>query len=324
MSETIKEFQPVVPGLQLTERYRIIGPLGSGAMGEVYRALQIDLGREVAIKVIKNQGEDPEAARGRFRNEMQVTSRLAHPHIATVLDAGTTAEGRPFYVMELLFGDSLAERLASDGQQSPYKAAHLAIQILHGVCEAHRLGIVHRDLKPSNVMLVTYATQDDFVKVVDFGLARPFLPQPGCELVSMMDMASGTIAYMAPEQLRCQPAGPAMDVYAVGHILAEMLLGHSPYHSLDVVDVVRRKLGEERYPFESPILDGPLGPVVAQAVANDPRHRYRSAEQMLEDLEEHAAQLSPALSRNVVVLPGGIGTSPEMHQVNPDLTRTMG
>ena len=320
MSETITEFRPVVPGMQLTDRYKIIGALGQGAMGDVYRAQQRDLGREVAIKIIK-----PAMAAGtteRFINEMQVTSRLTHPHIAMVLDAGTTDDGRPFYVMELLYGETLAERLASDGQQSPYKAAHVAIQILHGICEAHRLGIVHRDLKPSNIMLVTYATQDDFVKVVDFGLARPFLPQPGCALVSMMDVPTGTIAYMAPEQLRCNPPGPATDVYAVGHILAEMLLGHSPYHDLEVVDVVRRKLGEEQHPFESAILDGPLGPVVAQSVANDPRHRYGSAEQMLVDLEEHAAQLSPA-TRNVVVLPGGLGTAPDMPEVHP-LTRTMG
>lgn len=323
MSETIKEFRPVTPGLELTDRYKIIGPLGEGAMGEVYRAVQNDLGREVAIKVIKPMAT-ARSGTERFINEMKVTSRLAHPHIATVLDAGTTSDGRPFYVMELLYGETLAERVHNEGQQSPYMAAHVGIQILHGICEAHRLGIVHRDLKPSNVMLCTYATQDDFVKVVDFGLARSFLPLPGCELVSMMDMPTGTIAYMAPEQLRCLPPGPAMDVYAVGHILAELLLGHSPYHSLEVVEVVRAKLGSDKYPFESPILDGPLGPVVAQAVANDPRHRYRSAEQMLEDLEAHAQHLSPSASRNIVVLPTGSGTAPEMPEANHPLTRTMG
>jgi len=315
---------PIVPGEDLSGRYKIIAPLGEGSMGTVYRALQNDLGREVAIKVISAKHTRTPGATGRFLHEMQVMSRLTHPHIATVLDAGTSDTGHPFYVMELLYGDTLDERLVSHGQQSPPEAACVVTQVLHGVCEAHRLGIVHRDLKPSNIMLCTYATQDDFVKIVDFGLARPFLPQSGSDYVALKDVPTGTIAYMAPEQLRCLPPGPAMDVYAVGHILVELLLGHSPYIGMSAPEVIEAKLGTSPHPFESPIFDGPLGKVVTQAVSNDPRYRYRSAEVMLEDLAIHANRFDAPRS-TLATCPLSEPTSPEMPVVPAEaLTRTRG
>jgi serine/threonine-protein kinase len=323
VTETLPEFGSILNGTDLSDRYRIIAPLAKGSMGIVYRGLQRDLGREVAIKIIGTRHIGDEEARGRFSHEMQVMARLTHPHIATVLDAGISVTGHAFYVMELLYGDTVAERLATDGQQSPSDATRIITQILHGVCEAHRFGIVHRDLKPSNIVLCAYATQDDWVKIVDFGLAHPFQPQSGCDYVALKDVPSGTIAYMAPEQLRCLQPTPAMDTYAVGHILAELLLGHTPYHGMSATEVIRAKLGDARYPFSSPILLGPLGSVVARAVANDPKDRYPSAEAMLDALQTTTGSVRRRLTEANHAIPHPTAT--EIPVIIPEiLTRTRG
>ena len=276
------------------DRYAIVGYLGRGGMGVVYRARDIKADGEVALKVLLSQQPSKRAMR-RFLREAKVAVRLRHPNIVTTHGFGRV-EDSFFLAMEIVDGQPLSKYWR---RGIPFEAlVAIAMQSVNALGAAHEAGVIHRDLKPGNILITRNERGGLLVKIVDFGLARPFLPQSGCEFVALKDVPTGTIAYMAPEQLRCLPPGPAMDVYAVGHILAELLLGHTPYQRMTASQVVEAKLGVDRHPFESPILEGPLGSVVAQAVANDPRHRYRSAEAMLTDIMSQSSKVP--VSRSTV------------------------
>jgi hypothetical protein len=190
-------------------------------MGSVYRARHQWLGRDVAIKVLKNAA----AVRGdeRLRREAEATNRVHHEHIVEISDVGETPAGSPFLVMEYLEGESLEDRLAK-GLMSPGQAIEITKQILRGLARAHALDVIHRDVKPGNVFLVQRSGKD-FVKLLDFGIARVI------DAMSLTGTGAvvGTPAYMAPEQARGEKVGPAADLYAVGCMLFEMLTGRLPY-----------------------------------------------------------------------------------------------
>jgi serine/threonine-protein kinase len=213
-------------------RYKILGPLGSGGMGDVYRARDDALGREIAIKVLPEELAQNREALGRFEREARALAALSHPHILTVHEFNT-GQGVSFLVTELLEGETLRDRLGRSTLPW-HKALEIGIALAEGLAAAHSKGVVHRDLKPENVFL----SSDGGVKILDFGLAH-LEPQPGPPEPPSMGSTRpastepgtvmGTVPYMAPEQILGLPADPRSDMFAFGCVLYEMVTGKSPF-----------------------------------------------------------------------------------------------
>jgi tetratricopeptide (TPR) repeat protein len=256
---------------QQVSHFRILGRIGSGGMGAVFRALDLELNREVALKFLHPQREGSERDQARFRREAQAAAALDHPNIGTIYEVGER-EGRRFIAMALYDGETLAERLArSTGRQlSPSEAAAIAGQLASALEAAHAAGLVHRDLKPDNVMIL----RDGRVKLIDFGLAR----WASASRVTEQGLAVGTAAYMAPEQLRSQEAGAPSDLWALGVVLYEMLAGRHPFGG-ERQGMVHNILYESPAPLLEIREDAPavLGAIVARCLAKEPRNRPSAA-----------------------------------------------
>ena len=204
-------------GRKLDGRYEVLGRLGEGGVGVVYRARQVHLGREVAIKVLHQDAAAIPEWRRRFEREAQALSALAHPNVVPVTDSGIDS-GVPFLVMELLQGKTLAD-LLKEGPLPLWRALDIARQLLRGLAFAHGKGIVHRDLKPANVFLQELPDQADHVRLLDFGMVK-FLEKadsgPMADTLTRVGVVFGTPAYMSPEQAKGGPADARTDVYAAG------------------------------------------------------------------------------------------------------------
>lgn len=233
-------------------RFRLIGPIGKGNMGEVHRAedLQADAAasdRVVAVKLILRTRSgalvdslpDTKAAQ-RFAREVRIMRRLDHPNLPRTIDGGVDSAGLPYLAMEYLDGRSLRD-LASEYPQVPVSwVAALGAQIADGLSVAHRAGVIHRDLKPSNVMLL----RGGAVKVLDFGMGRVVDDVDGTKLTST-GVTVGTARYMAPEQFLAAAVGPAADLYALGCVLFELLIGVPPFHSESAHELGQKHIEEE-------------------------------------------------------------------------------
>jgi Tol biopolymer transport system component len=265
--------------------YEIGVLLGAGGMGEVYRARDTRLGREVAIKILPAAlAGDAERLR-RFRQEAQALAALNHPNLLAIFDIGE-ADGAPYIVSELLSGETLQARL-QQGPAGPRKAAEWGRQIAAGLAAAHAHGIVHRDLKPANLFLC----QDGRVKVLDFGLARLAAAPAGPDDATMggsttPGMALGTVGYMAPEQVRGEAADARADIFAFGAVLYEMLTGAKPFHRSTAADTMTAILRDD--PQEPPA-SAPLPPnlerIVRRCLEKSPEQRFQSASDLAFALE---------------------------------------
>jgi Tol biopolymer transport system component len=258
--------------------YEILGSLGAGGMGEVYRARDPRLGRDVALKVLPaDAAADPERRR-RFENEARAVAALNHPHILAVHDVGTDGDVS-YVVFELVEGETLRQRLAR-GAFPPRKAVEHAIQLCRGLAAAHARDILHRDLKPENVIL----TRDGSLKILDFGLAK-LVPGPEDAEGSESPTATrpgtllGTVGYLSPEQAKGLPADARSDVFAVGVLLYEMLSGQRPFRGDTHAEAVAAVLKEDPLDLVSP--SGPVPPalnrIVRRCLEKDPEDRFQSA-----------------------------------------------
>jgi len=252
LTETTDETAPTLGG-----RYRLDAQLARGGMGVVHRGTRLSDGRPVAVKLLPRGGDA--TARRRFELEAQTLSALSHPHIVDLLDFGADQDGRPYLVMEYLAGETLADALERDGALPPERATLVTRQLLEALAAAHRAGLVHRDLKPSNVFLTTRGRRTDFVKLIDFGVARPAgAPRVG---VTAADDIVGSPRYMSPEQAQRRPLTAASDLYALGCVAYEMLTGAPPFADAD--NAVACVLAHSRRTPEPPrrdgaVVDGPL------------------------------------------------------------------
>jgi len=278
-------------------RYRLLGQIGRGGFGSVFRAEQSGLSRHVAVKLLRDPRADSET-RARFEREARLVQRLRHPNTVEIVDFGHDDDGSPFIVYELLEGRTLAQALAEDGAFVPERALGVVRQLLKALAEAHASGIVHRDLKPANVMLVPYAGQRDFVKVLDFGIARSL--RPDTQVVTAEGDVLGTPAYMAPEQLRGEPPKPSADVYAVGLMLIEMLTARRVFRGA-AIDVARAQVGPDPVELPPGFAGTPLGDTIAVAVRKHETARYPDARAMLAALEPQPGK--PVAAAPVASLP---------------------
>jgi len=260
--------------------YEIIAPLGAGGMGEVYRARDTRLGREVAIKVLPGElSSDPDLLR-RFKQEARAASALNHPNVLTVHDVGTH-EGTAFLVTELLVGDSLREIL-SKGPLPQERVLEIALQIGSGLTAAHQNGIIHRDLKPENL----FVTREGVAKILDFGLAKIARSHPaGANLSSASTLVKssvgivvGTVGYMAPEQVRGEPADARSDIFAFGCVLYELVMGQRAFERGTAIETLSAILHDEPPPLPSSAgLSPAFVSVIECCLKKGPEDRFQSA-----------------------------------------------
>jgi serine/threonine protein kinase len=260
--------------------YELVEVIGRGGMGVVYRALQMSLNREVAVKMIQeNRPLNPEN-RNRFFTEAEATARLQHPCIVPVYDV-SEHEGQPYFSMQLIRGQTLAERLQK-GPLPQRLAAKIMAEVSRGIGFAHSQGILHRDIKPSNIMI----DENDRVRVTDFGLAKLV---DSHDSLTRTGATVGTPSYMAPEQAagRSGQIGPRSDVYALGAVLYHLLVGRPPLIADSPIQLAMQILEQEPPPLRllDPHLDRDLEMIVAKSIQKPPDLRYASADALADDLE---------------------------------------
>jgi serine/threonine-protein kinase len=270
-------------------KYRLTRPLGEGAMGVVWAAVNEDTQREVALKLL--QSPDPEQ-RQRLLREAVASGRVDHRNVITIHDVGTTPEGEPFLVMQLLSGETLRDRIKREGKLAPAVAARIGAAIASGLEAAHGVGIVHRDLKPANVFLHREtAGREEVVKVVDFGVSR-LDGAAGAKLTATGDVL-GSPAYMSPEQAGgVAVLGPRSDLWSLGVVLFEMLAGRRPFTGASLVDVLLAVMAAP-IPALPPEVPPDLAALVHACLQRDPDHRPASAAEVVDRLLARAGAAPP-------------------------------
>ena len=289
MTPTTEAEEVLAPGSRVGA-YRIERHIGSGGFGIVYAAAH-EAGRgRVALKVLADELARERGAETRFRREAELAARLRHPNSVRVLDHGRDQAGRCYIAFELLEGRSL-DALIGTPELGAQQAASIALEVLAALEEAHACGIVHRDLKPSNVFLTS--APERRVKVLDFGIAKS--NNPGTVVgLTQGGVVLGTPGYMAPEQIAGTPLGPGADLYALGVVLAEMLMGRPLFaEDVSVMDILRARLRGEPLPFPEVVRASPLFAVIERATHDDRARRYPSAREMADALEAARARLAP-------------------------------
>ncbi len=281
--------------------YEILSPIGAGGMGEVYRARDARLKRDVAIKVLPATFSADGDRLRRFEQEAQAAGGLNHPNITAVYDLGSY-DGAPYIVTELLEGETLRGALAG-GKLSPRKAIDYALQIAHGLAAAHEKGIVHRDLKPENL----FVTKDGRIKILDFGLAKLTHQEEGTQATNMPTATAGTepgvvlgtLGYMSPEQVKGRNADARSDIFSFGAILYEMLTGQRAFHGDSAAETMSAILRED--PPDLSVTNQSISPglerIVRHCIEKNPEQRFHSAHDVafaLEALSGLSASGAPA------------------------------
>ncbi|TXD39272.1 protein kinase [Lujinxingia vulgaris] len=286
------------PGHLFEGKYRILRELGRGGFGMVYLAFQVAMDRHVALKVLKpGVGSEAPSARERFLREVKIISKLRHPNTVTIHDYGETFEGVVYMVLEFVEGQTLKDILKAEGAQTPMRALALTRQITRSLAEAHRHGVVHRDLKPANIMVTDLDTEPDFVKVLDFGVAR-LLGKQNDDLTSVgvpegERALIGTPRYMSPEQVRGETLTGASDLYGMGLILYEMLVGEPAVQGDTTMGLISQQLTPEPLRLPSLMALHPLlQDLIRTATQKNIARRFRSAEEFCESIDHAMMALS--------------------------------
>jgi serine/threonine-protein kinase len=302
-------------------RYETTRLLGEGGMGRVYLARQLDLGRQVVVKVMHEHIAADAKFRDRFQRETILMARFQHPHAVTLYDASLNDPQGPCIIMEYIRGVTLDALLLRNGRLSPLRVGRLLGQLCEVLQAAHDEGIIHRDLKPSNLMIVDPDTPYEKIKVMDFGLAKILHPPAGLAKIteSNMDFAVGTPGYICPEQVRGEESDQRGDLYSIGVVLYEMLAGRLPFAGRSTMDILLAHATEDPPPFEEigagDWVPPPVEAVIQMCLAKDPADRPQSARKLAEAYEaalaaEPAGSPQPA-RQGRAVLPGDVQELPE-------------
>jgi serine/threonine-protein kinase len=281
-------------------RYRVVGVLGEGGMGRIYLAEQQmgRIARKVAIKTLQPDRAADATIAKRFNREAETVIRLAHPNTITFYDFGQTPDGTLYIVMEYIKGESVAQALRA-GPMPHERVEHILEQICSSLHEAHEMGIVHRDLKPENIILTQRVSQADFVKVLDFGIAKRTELDPESLRLTRSGVVLGTPPYMSPEQFAGQPLDRRSDIYSLGVTTYEMLTGRLPFEAKTAWEWATQHLSTPPFPFERTDPKGAVPPAcrraVLRALAKDAGDRPATVVAFLEELRG-AAAITPALA----------------------------
>lgn len=310
-------------GRVINDRFRIVSLIARGGMGKVYRAEQAPLGREVALKVLNpnySGDSDPEFHK-RFFLEASTCSKLTHPNTVTIFDYGRTDDDIYYIAMELLEGRTLHRLLRDEGAMSAPRAMHIARQVCRSLREAHGLGVIHRDLKPANIFLVMHGDEQDFVKVLDFGLVKD-LDETGEDL-TQTGLFMGSPKYMSPEQIRGEKVDARADIYALGVILYEMITGKVPFDRPNSVNILMAHVHEAppalRETYAECDASTALEAITLKALAKNPDDRFPTMDEMLVSLKEtandagfsvtHSADLGQSMEIAAAGITGQFGAS---------------
>jgi serine/threonine-protein kinase len=293
-------------------RYETVRLLGEGGMGRVYLARQLDLGRQVVVKVMHEHIAADPVFRERFSRETLVMARFQHPYAVTLYDAKLDDADGSCIVMEYIRGVTLEDLLKGGQRLEPGRVGRLLRMVCEVLQVAHGEGIIHRDLKPANLMIVDPGTTYEMLKVMDFGLAKLWASEPSGKVqISNSEFAVGTPGYMCPEQARGETMDGRGDLYSVGIILYEMLTGRLPFAGRSTMEVLLAHATEEPPSFASIGAAGVVPPVIEQVVqwclAKDPAHRPQNARAIAEAFEEVLLQRS-----GMAITPGPVATPPPL------------
>src|SRR4051812_35532550 len=275
-------------GKVIDGRYEILQRIGEGGMGVVYKAKQQSIDRIIAIKMLNPQMASDEQWGNRFYNEAKATSRLQHPNTIRMFDFGRTADGRLFLTMEYLEGLTLRQAVTTQAPMAANRVLKILIQCCASLAEAHSIGIIHRDIKPDNVFLLNMAGSPDFVKLLDFSVAKLL---EGDRMKTQAGVVFGTPQYMSPEQGRGPPPHARSDLYALGILAFEMLTGNVPFHDENPMTVIQMHLhaGVPPMPEHVPY---PVQQIVRRALEKDAGRRYQSSGEMMQQCQQVFAEIS--------------------------------
>jgi serine/threonine-protein kinase len=267
----------------MSGQFRILERIGSGGMGVVYTALQPEMNRRVAVKVLNPKLSSRKDLASRLRREARAMSQMSHPSIAKVFFHGELEDGSLYVVMELLEGRNLKEALRAEGPFAPERVLPMLLAVCGALAEAHAAGIIHRDLKPDNIFLCRSGTLADFPKVLDFGLAKVTENQmrPGSIVLTGAHEVFGTPRYMSPEQAQAKPLTPASDIYSLALILYEALCGQSPFDARDSLEYTLLHVKAPPVPLNQRVpgrvFPAALEQVIMKALAKAPEERFATA-----------------------------------------------
>src|SRR6476661_3347882 len=265
-------------GTVLSGRYRLEAKLGSGGMSTVYLARDTTLDRGVAVKVMHREMSEQADQLERFRQEARAVAKLSHPNVVSVIDAGEDG-GHPYIVFEYVEGETLKHRINREGALAPQEAIAYAIEIARGLSVAHARNMVHRDIKPQNILI----DAEGRAKLTDFGISR----QREQDGMTATGRVLGTTDYVAPEQAMGRKVDPRTDIYSLGVVLYEMLVGQVPFAADSQVGVAMKHVNEELPDVQRrrPEVSAAVALVVERATAKDPAERYQRIGEMIDDLE---------------------------------------
>jgi len=301
-------------------RYRIVKPLGSGGMADVYLAHDDILDRDVALKVMSSRYASDEEFVERFKREAQSAAALSHPNIVSIFDRGESEDGTYYIAMEYLPGGTLKNRIVKRGALPAPTAAAVALQMAEALRAAHERDVIHRDIKPHNILVTGLGD----VKVTDFGIARA----AASSTMTRTGHILGTAHYISPEQAMGDPVGPASDLYSLGVVLYEMLTGELPFDADTPLGIAMKHVnGYVRQPKElNPTVPDGINAITLRLLAKNPEDRYASDSELIEDLERVCAGLDPAGATTEIMthaIPAAtrMGPPPSPHRIDPDKKR---
>ncbi|MEO8698436.1 MAG: serine/threonine-protein kinase [Kofleriaceae bacterium] len=283
-------------GTVIADRYSLETVLGRGGMGLVYRAAHLGLRRQVAVKILHPSLVASSDVRNRFEREAYAAGKIDHPNCINVMDSGKLPDGTRYLAMELLDGKPLSDVLEQEGQIAPGRALHILAHILRGLGHIHNAGLIHRDIKPENIFLIRQGQDEDFAKILDFGIAKGMGKiskelEEGVKL-TQAGMAFGTPIYMAPEQALGNPMDGRADLYAAAILGYEMLTGQPPFYSDDKLEVMSMHTARPVPPMRSRLVKGgrpvpsSIERLIVRGLTKKPSERYANAEVFLAEVEE--------------------------------------
>ena len=305
------------PGDILGGKYKIVEAIGGGAMGMLYKAENIAIQKYVAIKVMQGDFAHNEEYQHRFMREAQAAASLDHFNICTIMDYDVTDKGDAYIVMELLSGEPLSERIKRQGKLDPLSACLIMRQLMSALNCAHSKGIVHRDIKPDNVFLIHNEDRDDFVKLIDFGVAHIEHPKSvDIKPLTQSGQIYGTPQYLSPEQAEGEPVDFRSDLYASGIIFYEMLIGNPPFDAKSCLDLLVKQVKEPAPHLTNDIAQyEALDRIIQKLLAKKPEDRFGSATEVNPLLDEIILMLSAGpdmQSANFSAISGSLATNLQM------------